>query len=309
MGRHHVRVANTTDGVELVGGVDPAGDVHGALVRQPLFTHVEDVIEAGIDAAVVAVPSEDHEKVALRLADAGVHTLLEKPLASDLESASAIRNAFAGTGLTAGVGHVERYNPAIQALADRLAEGEIGEVISISTRRAGPHPSRVTDIGVVLDLATHDIDLVHWLGGPLQSLKAEVVSRFANGREDLVEVIGRLRDGGIASLSVNWLTPTKERRVMVLGEGGAFVADLVTADLTLFSNADVPMEWDAMARLKGVSEGDMIRYALPKPEPLRTQLEEFRDAIMGRRDVQLVTLDEGVGVLATAHRILESATA
>jgi predicted dehydrogenase len=125
--------------------------------------------------------------------------------------------------------------------------------------------------------------------------------------EDLVSVSGVLGNGVVVSMQVNWLTPTKQRNVTVLGERGAFVADMLSADLTFYSNADIPTEWDAVARLRGVSEGDMVRYAIRKPEPLRSELEAFRDAVLGGERGQIVSLTDGVEVLRVAERILESA--
>jgi UDP-N-acetylglucosamine 3-dehydrogenase len=106
---------------------------------------------------------------------------------------------------------------------------------------------------------------------------------------------------------VNWLTPTKRRRLTVLGERGAMVTDMLSSDLTYFHNAEVPMEWDHLQRLRGVSEGDSIRYALRKREPLLVELEAFCNAVQGQPGAQTVTLEEGLQVVATADRILEAA--
>lgn len=305
MGRHHARIARTIDDVEFVGGADPAGDTHRALGGAPVFSEVDGLLAAGVDAVVVSTPSHIHEEIAVHLAGRGVHTLIEKPLSDTLESAIRIRDAFAGTGLVAAVGHVERFNPAMQSLKRRLEANELGSVISISTRRVGPNPGRVRDVGVVKDLATHDIDLVLWLGGSIDSMWCQLARPLGRVHEDLLEAIGQLRSGVIMSLSVNWVTPTKERSVKVLGERGALVADLLTADLTFFSNADVAVEWEAIARIKGVSEGDMIRYALHKPEPLQAELAAFCGAVRGLQGSDLATLDQGVEVIRTAELLLE----
>ena len=252
--------------------------MHRALGGYPLFSSLDDLIEAGPDAVVLVTPAADHEKCAIRLAEAGIHTLIEKPLANDLEGALAIRDAFAEAGLIGAVGHIERFNPALQDMKRRLDARCLGKIFSISTKRAGPFPLRVYETGVVRDLATHDIDIVHWLIGRFATLDTQIGRQIGTEREDLVEAIGRLEDNTIVSMSVNWLTPSKQRTVTVLGEKGALVADLLTSDLTYYSNAAVPIEWDEMARLKGVSEGDMTRYAFPKPEPLQLEHEGFRNA-------------------------------
>jgi predicted dehydrogenase len=291
--------------VEFIGGADPKGDPHRALGGYPLYKELPDLLTQGVDAVVLAIPSDRHEKWALLLAEHGIHTLIEKPLASDLEAAIRIRDAFAGTETIAAVGYVERFNPALQELKRRLEAEELGRVFAITTRRVGPYPLRVRDVGVVRDLASHDVDIIHWLGCGFTTLSSELAFRLSRPFEDLVEVVGRLEDGTVVSMSVNWLTPTKERSVTVLGERGAFVADLLAADLTFYANAAVPIEWEAMARLKGVAEGDVVRYAIPKPEPLQTELQGFRDAILNRPDAQFVTVDDGVRAMAVAEMILQ----
>ena len=305
MGRHHARVLTRLEGIRFIGGADPAGDVHGALAGHPLFPSLEDLIEAGPDAVVLVTPAAEHEKGAIRLAEAGIHTLIEKPMATDLEGALAIRNAFPDDGPIGAVGHIERFNPALQNMKRRLDARTLGNIFSISTRRAGPFPLRVYETGVIRDLAIHDIDIVQWLIGPFASLDAQIGRQIGVEREDLVEAIGRLEDDTIVSMSVNWLTPAKERTVTVLGEKGALVADLLTSDLTYYSNAAVPIEWDEMARLKGVSEGDMTRYAFPKPEPLQLEHEGFRDAILAQPEAQIVSLDEGISVMEIAEALLQ----
>jgi predicted dehydrogenase len=304
MGRNHARVLARLEGVEFVGGADPAGDVHRALGGHGLYPGLEGLLDAGVDAVVVAIPAEDHEKAALALAEAGVHALIEKPLASDLEGAKAIRDAFDGLPVVAAVGHIERFNPALLEMKRRLSQRFLGRVFSVSTRRAGPLPLRMGEIGVVHDLATHDIDIVHWLLGDFATLRAELGNQIDHNLEDLVEAVGRLADDTIVSISVNWLTPMKQRMVTVLGERGALVADLLTSDLTFYSNAAIPVEWEEMARLKGVSEGDVTRYAIRKAEPLQSELEAFRDAILGDDAAEVVSLDEGVKVMEMAEAML-----
>ena len=305
MGRNHARIADRLEDVELVGGVDPDGDPHRALAHRPVFSSLDGLLRAGVDAITIAVPSEFHEEVALRAAAEGLHVLIEKPLGPDLKSAMRIRDVFAGTGLVAAVGHVERYNPALGELKRKLRQRSLGRVFSIRTQRVGPYPLRIRDVGVVKDLATHDIDLVLWLGGGIDTIHAHMAKKLGV-HEDLVEAVGRLSDGTVVSISVNWLTPTKQRTVTVLGERGALHADMLTADLTFYANADVPTEWDDMARLKGVSEGDMIRYALRKREPLQVELETFRDTVLARpTDDAPVSLDDGVEVLRIADMILD----
>ncbi|MEY9888887.1 UDP-N-acetylglucosamine 3-dehydrogenase [Catenulispora sp. MAP12-49] len=312
MGRHHARVLGSLDGVELVAVADPGGDAHGAANGRPVLGGVEELIAAGIDFAVVAVPTVFHAETGLALAEAGVHTLIEKPLAPDVESATQLTETFERAGLVGAVGHIERFNPSLQNLRKRLEHGELGEVFQVVTRRQGPFPNRIADVGVVKDLATHDIDSTAWVTRQTYtSISAHTAYRSGREHEDLIAMTGRLADGTVVNHLVNWLSPMKERVTIVTGEKGCFVADTLTADLTFYANASAPTipTWEAMQAFRGVSEGDMVRFAIPKPEPLRTELEAFRDAVLdvdGGRD-RIVSMRQGLQVVRVAEAALDSA--
>ncbi|MEI7780219.1 MAG: Gfo/Idh/MocA family oxidoreductase, partial [Actinomycetes bacterium] len=205
------------------------------------------------------------------------------------------------------VGHIERYNPALQEARRRLSNGDLGAVYQIVTRRQGPFPARIADVGVVKDLATHDIDLTAWVAGqPFVAVSARTAHRSGREHEDLVAVVGQLADGTVTSHLVNWLSPLKERVTIITGERGAFVADTLTADLTFYANGTVATEWDSIAKFRGVSEGDVVRYAIAKPEPLRTEHEAFRDAVLGGES-DIVTMRQGLATVAVAEAVLQSA--
>jgi UDP-N-acetylglucosamine 3-dehydrogenase len=310
MGRNHARVLASLDGVELVAVADPAGDVHGVSGGRPVVSTVEELIALGIDYCMVAVPTAFHEAAGLTLAEAGVHAMVEKPLAPDVTGATRLAEAFEAKGLVGAVGHIERFNPALQEARRRLAEGELGTVHQIVTRRQGPFPSRISDVGVVKDLATHDIDLTAWVAGhAFVSVAAQVAHRSGRPHEDLVAIVGLLDDGTVTNHLVNWLSPLKERVTVITGERGTFVADTLTADLTFYANGTVVTEWDAIAGFRGVSEGDVIRYAFAKPEPLRTEHEAFRDAVLGVPGAmeRIVSMRQGLATVAVAEAAIESA--
>jgi len=309
MGRHHARVLGSLDGVELVAVCDPMGDAHNVAGGRPVFTKVSELIAAGIDYAMVAAPTAFHEELALELAEAGIHALIEKPLAVDTPAAKRIQEAFAAKGLVGAVGHIERYNPALQQLRARLDKGELGAVYQIATRRQGPFPARIADVGVIKDLATHDIDSTAWVArSKFVSVSAQTAHKSGRPHEDMVAAIGKLENGIITNHLVNWLTPFKERLTIVTGERGALVADTLTADLTFFANASVDTEWDSVAAFRGVSEGDVIRYAFSKPEPLRTEHEAFRDAVLGLPGAvdRIVTMEQGLATVAVASAMIDS---
>lgn len=306
MGRHHARVLSQLDGVELVGIADPAPKPDRSGFGLEFVDTTEELIARGLDLAVISVPTVLHEEVALQLAAAGVHALIEKPIAPDVVSSQHIADAFTKAGLIACVGHIERYNPALQDLRRRLQYGELGEIYQIATRRQGPFPGRIADVGVVLDLATHDIDLTSWV---TQQHYADLSARTANrsGRqfEDLVAAVGTLADGTVVNHLVNWLSPLKERVTVVTGERGTLVADTLSADLTYYSNGVAPVRWDTLASFRGVVQGDVIQYALEKREPLLVELEAFRDAVLGTGK-RIVTIADAIHTVAVAEAMIAS---
>ncbi|NUR86833.1 MAG: Gfo/Idh/MocA family oxidoreductase [Nonomuraea sp.] len=309
MGRNHARILAHLDGVRLAGVVDPLGDLHQSAQGAPVVSTVDELVALGVDYAVVACPTALHEQVGLELARAGVPALIEKPLAHSLTAARGLVEAFESRGLLGAVGHVERFNPALQNLRRRLESGELGEIFQVVTRRQGPFPHRISDVGVVKDLATHDIDLTSWVTGQsYSSVSAQAVSKSGRPHEDMVAIVGRLSGTTMVNHLVSWLSPLKERSTTVTGERGCFVADTLTADLTFYANGvRATTEWEALRAFRGVSEGDMIRYAIPKPEPLLVEHEQFRDALLGK-DSEIVTLREGLRTVEVSEAVLRSAT-
>ncbi len=307
MGRHHARVLREVDGIELVAIADPGGDPHSVAKGLPVLPDVDALIEAGIDIAVVAVPTRFHEEAALKLADAGVHTLVEKPIADSIEQGQRMVEAFESRGLVGAVGHVERFNPALQQMRRRIEAGDLGAIYQVATRRQGPFPSRIADVGVGKDLASHDVDLTAWV---VQSDFTTVFGQtaFKSGRqyEDMIAITGRLANGVITNHLVNWLSPMKERLTVVTGEKGAFIADTSTGDLTFYANGTIDLEWESMAQFRGVSEGDVTRFAFAKREPLRVEHEAFRDAVLGKES-DVVTMTQGLRTLRVVEGALESA--
>ncbi|SIR71767.1 Gfo/Idh/MocA family protein [Microbacterium sp. RURRCA19A] len=307
MGRHHARLLREIDGIDLVAVADPAGDPHGVAPGMDVLPDVEALAAAGIDIAVVAVPTRFHAAAASALAAADVHVLVEKPIADSSTDGEALADLFEARGLVGAVGHVERFNPALQQLRSRLAEGEIGDVYQIATRRQSTFPARIGDVGVAKDLATHDIDLTAWVvQASYEAVSAQTAFKSGRSHEDMIAIAGRLSDGAVVNHLINWLSPMKERVTVVTGERGTFIADTATADLTLHRNGTAALEWESVSTFRGVSEGDVTRFAFPKREPLRAELEAFRDAVNGL-PTNLSTMREAVHVLRVVEASLESA--
>jgi predicted dehydrogenase len=303
IGRHHARLLQASPEVEFVGAVDPGGDRFGAVHDAGKVVASIDDLE-DLDFAIVAVPTEGHLDAVRSLAARGTHMLVEKPLAATSDEARELIELVHAAGLRGAVGHVERFNPSLLELRRRL--DELGEVLLIRTERVGPFPDRVKDVGVVKDLGTHDLDLVRWLGrSPVKSLAAQTGHVMGREHEDLVLVTGRLQSGVTFSCNVDWISPTKIRRTRVLGASGMFEADTLTADLTLYRNGDrATAPW--LQQQRGVTEGDMTRFAIAKPEPLGAELQAVLAMVRGE-DSNVVTLEEGLETVRVAEAVLESA--
>ncbi|KJQ53657.1 Gfo/Idh/MocA family protein [Microbacterium sp. SA39] len=307
MGRHHARVLRDVDGVDLVAIADPGGDPHGVAGGLEVLPDIDALIAAGIDIAVVAVPTRFHEDAALKLAEAGVHTLVEKPIAHDVEAGRRMADAFASRGLVGAVGHVERFNPAVQEMRRRLEGGDLGDVYQIATRRQSTFPARIADVGVAKDLASHDIDLTSWVAqSEYKTVFAQTAHKSGREFEDMITITGRLANGVIVNHLVNWLSPMKERITVVTGDRGTFIADTATGDLTFYANGTIPLEWESISSFRGVSEGDITRYAFAKREPLRVEHEAFRDAVLGEPS-DLVTMEQGLHTLEVVEGAVASA--
>jgi UDP-N-acetylglucosamine 3-dehydrogenase len=310
IGRHHARLLQASDRVQFAGAVDPGGDRYRA-VHDPdlVVASIQALLERGpLDFAIVAVPTEAHVAVADELARAGVSMLIEKPLAATSDAARAIVEICSAAGVAGCVGHVERFNPALLEMRRRLLDGQIGRLFTVSTIRSGPFPSRVQDVGVVKDLATHDIDLVGWLSdSPIATVAAQTQHLSGREHEDLVLAIGALESGAAFNIVVDWVSPTKVRRTRVLGERGMLEADTLTGDLYFYENAEVRIMWSATQQFRGVSEGNVTRYALAREEPLRLEHEALLDLIGGRDGAGVVSLESGVEVVRVAEAVLQSA--
>jgi UDP-N-acetylglucosamine 3-dehydrogenase len=311
MGKNHARVYNELPQAELVAVADSNDAIAqsaGALYGVIAYSDYRKMLEKEKPEAVsIAVPTALHLEVALDALRAGVHILVEKPIAATLEQGEEIIAEAHRHDRCLMVGHIVRFNPALQELKKRLDAGELGRVFQIFCRRAGPFPARIRDVGVVVDLAPHDIDIMRFLTGmDPQRIYAEIEQRIHTEHEDLLFALLRFPDHITAAMEINWLTPTKIREVSVLGERGLFRVDDLTQDLYYYENAQVPNDlWQGLKVVKGVSEGVMTRFALQRFEPLKAELRAFLEAVSGKADVP-VTGKDGLMALGLALKLVES---
>lgn len=282
MGRHHARVLAALAGVRLVGVCDPDPGAGPSVGAVPVFPDLDRLLELDLDLCVVAAPTLMHAAIGSRLAAAGVHTLIEKPLAASADEARLLAADFERAALVGCVGHIERFNPVVRALRERIGAGEVGTVLQITTSRQGPYPRRIRDVGVILDLASHDIDLTRWIAGAPYVKVSAVTSQVtgASGHEDLAAVVGVLQDGTVVNHLVNWLSPVKRRQVTVTGELGCLRGDLLTGTLWFYGHEQSGVMPGRGGRVP-LPGGRTDRFELVGPEPLVAELEGFVAAVRG----------------------------
>ncbi|MGD0765484.1 MAG: Gfo/Idh/MocA family oxidoreductase [Dehalococcoidia bacterium] len=306
MGVNHVRVYNEIEGVELVAVADVALE-RLEMVRRGGGPRVyEDygrlLAEERLDVVSVCVPTRLHLEVALAVIAKGVALLVEKPIAATLDEGREMARAAREAGVPLMVGHVERFNPAVLEVKRRLQAGELGRVFQVFARRTGPFPKRVRDVGVVHDLAPHDIDIMRFLlESEVERVYAETEQRISTEHEDMLSGLLRFRNGAVGVLDVNWLTPIKVRQLSVLGERGLLLVDYLGEEVCFYRKA--PPETAGADAAPG-SAPQPLRFE--RGEPLRLELESFVTAVR-RGEEPPVSAEEGLAALEVASLLVESA--
>ncbi|MGQ9772780.1 Gfo/Idh/MocA family oxidoreductase [Chloroflexus sp.] len=310
MGRNHARVYATMPDVELVAVCDTnyaAASSLANIYRCRIYTDYHAMLaNEELDLVSVVVPTKHHFAVASAAIARGVHVLVEKPIAATVEQGWLLIEAARRYGVILTVGHIERFNPAIIALKKQLDNHELGNLFQITSRRVGPFPGRIADVGVVIDLATHEIDILNYLiGSPIVRMHVELHRHIHQSHEDMLSALLRFENGMIGILDINWLTPTKIRELSIIGERGMFVANYLTQDLTFYENDSCQGKaWPELALL-GVSEGRSIRLKVPRREPLYEELHSFCEAVR-HETAPPVSGEAGVAALEIANQIVDA---
>ena len=291
MGSNHARVISELPGVELAGIVDidrhQARNVSRSLGCRA-FENLDALLECGVDAATIAAPTHLHHELAITCIRRGIHVLIEKPIASTAEEGRSLIAAARRAGVTLMVGHVERFNPAVQAIKETLV-GE--EILSIAITRVGPFPPRMSNVGVVIDLAVHDIDLIRWFtDSEIIEMQPQLSSAVAE-REDIALLQFRTASGVLAHINTNWLTPFKARTAHVATRKKYVMGDLLTRQVTECFG----FKTDGSYSMRHLPVG----YA----EPLRAELQAFIEAVRCGT-APAVSGEEGVASLDIAMRCL-----
>lgn len=291
MGSNHARVFVGLPGTELVGVADPDRKQAEFVARTlgcAAVTNVEELLDREVDAITIAAPTHLHRDIALTCIAHGVHVMVEKPIASSVDEGREITGAARRAGVTLMVGHVERFNPAVEAIKGAI-RGE--DILSIAITRVGPFPPRMSNVGVVIDLAVHDIDLIGWFtDSEIVEVQPQLSSAVAE-REDIALLQFRTASGVLAQINTNWLTPFKARNVTVATRGKYVMGDLLTRQVTECFG----FQPDGSYSMRHLSVGHA--------EPLRSELIAFLRAVRSGA-IPAVTGEEGVASLEIATQCL-----
>lgn len=305
MGRNHARVFSEM--AELVGVADKDGDTGKRVANgfgAEWFEDYKDLLRQDIDAVSVATPTDLHYQVAKDAIELGIHVLVEKPMCSTIEESEKLIEYAESSGLTLAIGHIERHNPVVDFTKKGIVDGRYGDLITISARRVSSLPSRIRDVGVILDLGIHDIDVMRYLVG------SEVTSVFASGGrikhesfEDYANIMLSFENGASGFVEANWLTPMKVRKLALTCLRSFVEVDYITQSVKISSSTYGRLDSFNLYRIP--LEFDTRTISLEKREPLWNELKDFLDAIQKKRD-PLVSGRDGLKTMQVVMAAIES---
>jgi len=328
MGRHHARKYSTLEGVELVGVVDESEDRRETTAESlgcRAFATEQDLIDAGVDAVSIAVPTTYHLKCARPFLEAGIACLIEKPLANTPEEAREMATLAKRSGATLMVGHIERFNPAVRALeqAQRQAMGDGGQ-LGVSPRflevhRVSPMTFRSVDVSVVMDMMIHDLDVVIWLmeGKEPVEVQASGVAVLTE-HEDVCNArltFETSRGRCVANVTASRLALKTERKTRIIGENGYVSIDYAAKKGMLIRKIANSIQMDEVREelRKGTDLSDLNYHEILTMEPLEIddadQLEMEINAFLEcvrTGATPPIDAEAGFAAVRTAQRIIEA---
>ncbi len=310
MGMNHVRVYTDIPDVEVVSlcDVSEAMRINASKICNSavLYSDYKAMLKnEELDGVSIVVPTKFHKEVALEAIGQGVNILLEKPIAQNSQDASEIAEQLKKKGVKCLVGHIERFNPAVEVMKQKLQEC-IGEVYSIRVTRVGASPIRSVENDVVMELAVHDLDVIRYLFNTnIKKVYALRKNKIVTNFSDITFAILELENGVIVSLDVNWVSPIKKREIIITGEKGMFHLNYINQDLYYYKPPQQGSIYtkDALFKRK---EGEVVKLEIDKKEPLTVEIEHFIDCIVNNKEPR-VSAEDGISVLVGAEKINKAA--
>tara|TARA_Y100000310_G_scaffold94862_1_gene92641 strand:- start:8330 stop:9301 length:972 start_codon:yes stop_codon:yes gene_type:complete len=301
MGKNHARVYSNLDGVNLVAISDIDTEVVKSVGEEYNIKYYPDYLDMiqteELDVISICVPTILHNKVAMDVITKGIHVLIEKPISTTLSEADEIISAANENKIKLMVGHIERFNPVVIELKKRIQNNELGKIYKVHCERLSLFPKRIRDVGVMIDLAIHEIDILKYLiSSKVKRVHSEVARRVHSEHEDLMIGTLRFENEILGVINVNWLSPRKVRRITLTGEKGMFIADYLTQELSFYAKTYVD---------ENLTEGEKVTIPIIKEEPLKKEIKSFIECI-NENTGPIVSGIDGKDALKIAQKFLES---
>ncbi|HTX61932.1 MAG TPA: Gfo/Idh/MocA family oxidoreductase [Methanobacterium sp.] len=293
MGQNHVRVYSKIKHANLMAISDL---MKGTLAEVSKEYHTvgyvdyENVFEMPeIEAVSICVPTTYHYQVVMSAIEHGKNVLVEKPIAFTLDEAKEMVDAAYDAGVKLATGHVERFNPAVLEAKRLIDEGVIGEVVSASAKRVGPFPPRIKDVGVTIDLAIHEVDIMFYLfDSPVSRVYANMGSRLEKCEyEDHAELMMKFENGTVGVLETNWLTPYKKRQLEIIGVDGIISIDYIDQAVKVYGK-------------------NAQKVNVKHKEPLKEELNSFLSSVVNNEEPK-ITGEDGIHALKVVLAAMKSA--
>ena len=283
MGYNHARVYYKLEEANLVAVSDVSERTLNKVAKKydaKGFTDYEDLLkDPEIEVVSVCVPTIFHHDVVMEAIKHGKHVLVEKPIAFTLKEAEDMIAAAKEAGVILATGHVERFNPAVQKAKELIDNDVIGDIVSASAKRVGPFPPRIKDVGVTIDLAIHDLDVMNYL------FDEDVIQVYGTMNsilekcefEDHAEIMINFKNESTGILEVNWLTPYKRRQIEITGTDGIISVDYIEQSIDVYGKFAQDID-------------------IKHEEPLKEELRSFLNAVVNGTEPE-ITGEDGLKAL------------
>lgn len=304
MGSIHARSAMANSRLDLVAVYDPRSAALGQFPEACRKESVRHFFATSMDFCVIAVPSASHKEVTVQAVGANLPSLIEKPLATSVSDAKEILGLYQGAGIAASVGHIERFNPALVRARIMIESGAIGDILHIVTRRLSQKPERIRDVGVLLDLGSHDFDITAWLTSSRLAVCGAAIRFDDQGVDTFASCAGQVRPGVSTSHLLSWHSPEKERSVEILGTEGVLQLDLAALNIRWSKSGVARNQWEVHANIRGPIEGERVEVAFDRTEPATGQHLAFISQLEGQ-STNLASLEEGLAAVECAESAIQ----
>lgn len=310
MGKSHARVYSNMNNVELIAVCDidkEAAKNMASKYKANYYSNYKEMLKKErLNAISICVPTKLHKKIADDFIKNKINVLIEKPIAATIKEAKEIIKEAEKNRVKLMVGHIERFNPVVIELKKRIESNELGKIYKVHCVRLSPFPQRIVDVGVIVDLAIHEIDILRYIiDSKIKRVYAEIAQRIHSAHEDLLIGTIRFENNILGVINANWLTPKKVREITVTGEKGMFVANYLTQELYFYENEFVRKNISYNSNFMNVIEGRSVKIKIKYKEPLKNELKAFTESILRNKKVP-VTGKDGLDALYIAQKFIDS---